>query len=146
LGSAAWNRGQAIDESIVEAIRFLYSLRSLSSQLSIDGLETSGMDRFMDEAHSRLREVESALHSVGQDWEELTGLAKVKMMAARNLSRDYVLERRIRAVLFLIIALLAAAILALLGRRLRLIEKDQFRRHLLGSPEARQKGKDRSGK
>ncbi|UCG38375.1 MAG: hypothetical protein JSV00_09350 [bacterium] len=141
--SGPWRMGYDIDEGLLETMESLESLRDLSGQLTLTGIHTGSLTALTREALSWLVEVESALHSVGPDWEELTGMAKVKMMAAWGLSRDYMLERRIRRSSFLVVAMLAFAVLALLARWLRLVERDQHRRHLLGSPEARQKEQER---
>ncbi len=137
--SNAWEVGRKIDESLGRSLGFLDSLRSASVRFRRSGVETGDMDLLIQDAYRRLVEVESAIHSVNADWEELTGLAKVKMMAAWDLSRDYSLEKGLRRVTFLLVALLALSIVALLAYKLNLIEKDQRRRHVLGSPEARQK-------
>jgi hypothetical protein len=118
---------------------FLGSLQDMSENFRLAGVETGEMDRLNQEAYGWLLQVESAIHSVDTDWEELTGMAKVKMMAAWDIGRDYNLERGLRRVILLLIALLAASILALLVYKLKLAEKDQRRRQLLGSPEARQR-------
>jgi len=138
-GSKAWAVGSEIDETLGVAMSFLGSLQSMSKDLRNAGVETGEMDRMNQEAYGWLLQVESAIHSVDTDWEELTGMAKVKMMAAWDLARDYQLEKGIRRVILLLIALLAIFILALLGYKLKAAEKDQLRRQLLGSPEARQR-------
>jgi hypothetical protein len=138
-GGKAWEVGRKIDENLGVAMSFLGSLQSMSEDLRLSGVETSEMDRLNQEAYGWLLQVESAIHSVDTDWEELTGMAKVKMMAAWDLARDYNLEKGIRRVILLLTAFLAAAIFALLAYKLKLAEKDQLRRQLLGSPEARQR-------
>lgn len=139
VGSKAWETGRTIDENLGVAMSLLSALVSKSEDFRASGVETAEMDRLYDEARGWLLQVESAIHSVDSQWEELTGMAKVKMMASWDLARDYNLEKGIRRVIMLFIALLAAAILVLLAYKLRLAEKDQQRRHLLGSPEARQR-------
>lgn len=138
-GSIAWETGRKIDEGLGVAMSFLSGLVSKSEDFRASGVDTAEMDRLYSEARVRLLQVESAIHSVDSQWEELTGMAKVKMMASWDLARDYNLEKGIRRVVLLLMALLAAAILALLFYKLKLVEKDQQRRHLLGSPEARQR-------
>jgi hypothetical protein len=139
VGSRAWETGRKIDENLGAAMSFLGSLQDMSENFRLAGVETGEMDRLNQEAYGWLLQVESAIHSVDTDWEELTGMAKVKMMAAWDIGRDYNLERGLRRVILLLIALLAASILALLVYKLKLAEKDQRRRQLLGSPEARQR-------
>ena len=139
IGSRAWETGRKIDENLGAAMSLLGSLQDMSENFRLAGVETGEMDRLNQEAYGWLLQVESAIHSVDTDWEELTGMAKVKMMAAWDLGRDYNLEKGIRKVILLLIALLAASILALLAYKLKLAEKDQRRRQLLGSPEARQR-------
>lgn len=139
IGSRAWETARKIDEDLGVAMSFLSSLQDKSEEFRLAGVETGEMDSLNQEAHGWLLQVESAIHSVQSDWEELTGMAKVKMMASWNLARDYNLEKGIRRVILLLIALLAASILALLAYKLKLSEKDQQRRQLLGSPEARQR-------
>jgi len=136
IGSKAWDLGRKIDESLGLAMSLLGSLQDMSESLRLAGVETEKMDSLNQEAHGWLRQVESAIHSVDTDWEELTGMAKVKMMAAWDLARDHNLEKGIRRVLLLIITLLAISIFALLAYKLKLIERDQRRRQLPGSPEA----------
>lgn len=139
IGGDAWNTAQQMDEGLGVAMSFLGSLRDKSAQFRRDGLETGEMDRLNQEALGWLLQVESAIHSVDTDWEELTGMAKVKMMASWDVARDYSLERGLRRFILLIVVLLAVFIFALLAYKLKLAEKDQHRRQLLGSPEARQR-------
>ncbi len=139
VSSIAWQMGRKIDENLGTALSLLGSLQDMSENFRLAGVETGEMDRLIREAHGWLLQVESAIHSADTDWEELTGMAKVKMMAAWDQARDYNLEKGIRKVILLFIALLALSILALLAYKLKLAEKDQLRRQLLGSPEARQR-------
>jgi predicted CXXCH cytochrome family protein len=145
-GSEPWEKGRAIDQGITRALNLLDELRQTSRELSVDGIQTTQIDRRNREAYNWLIQVESALHSVDTEWEELTGMAKVKMMESWNLSRDYLLERRIRSVVFLLLSMLSAGIFVLLAVKLSSIEKDQHRRHILGSPEARQREQERHGR
>lgn len=138
-GSRAWSVGSKIDGKLGVAISFLASLQTMSENFRLAGIDTSEMDRRNQEAFGWLLQVESAIHSVDSDWEELTGMAKVKMMTAWDLGRDFSLERGIRRIVFLFVALLAATIFALLAFKLKLTERDRTRRQLLGSPEARQR-------
>lgn len=139
VASSAWELGREIDENLGGAMSFLDSLRNMSEEFRLAGVETGGMDKLNQEAHGWLLRVESAIHSVDTEWEELTGMAKVKMMASWDLARDYNLEKGIRKIILLLIALLAVSIFALLAFKLKLAERDQRRRQLLGSPEARQR-------
>ena len=139
VASSAWELGREIDENLGVAMSFLDSLRNMSEDFRLAGVETGGMDKLNQEAHGWLLRVESAIHSVDTEWEELTGMAKVKMMASWDLGRDYNLEKGIRKIILLLIALLAVSIFALLAFKLKLAERDQRRRQLLGSPEARQR-------
>jgi hypothetical protein len=139
IGGKAWKLGREIDDNLGVAMSFLGSLRDMSEDFRLAGVETGEMDRLNQEAHGWLLRVESAIHSVDTDWEELTGMAKVKMMASWDLARDYNLEKGLRKIILLLIALLAAAIFTLLAIKLKLAERDQHRRQLLGSPEARQR-------
>lgn len=139
VASKAWGIGRKIDENLGVAMSFLGSLRDMSKNLRLSGVETGEMDRLNQEAYGWLLQVESAIHSVDTSWEELTGMAKVKMMASWDLGRDYNLEKGLRRVILLLIALLAASIFALLAYKLKLAERDQRRRQLMGSPEARQR-------
>jgi predicted CXXCH cytochrome family protein len=145
-GSGPWEKARAIDESLTRAMELLGELEKTSSELALDGIQTSQIDRYNREAYSWLVQVESALHSVDNRWEELTGMAKVKMMASWSLSRDHFLEKRIRAVLFLLLSLLFVGITILLAVKLRSVEEPQHRRHALGSPEARQLEQERHGR
>ena len=138
-GSGAIQVGLEIDENLGQAMKFLGSLQEMSENFRLAGVETGEMDSLNREAHGWLLQVESAIHSVDTNWEELTGMAKVKMMASWDVARDYNLEKGIRRVVLLFTAFLALSILALLAFKLKLIEKDQKRRQLLGSPEARQR-------
>jgi len=139
VGGKAWEVGRKIDENLGVAMSFLGSLQNMSEDLRLSGVETSEMDSLNQEAYGWLLQVESAIHSVDTNWEQLTGIAKVKMMAAWDQARDHNLEKGLRRVILLLIALLALSILALLAYKLKLAEKDQLRRQLLGSPEARQR-------
>jgi len=139
VAGKAWGIGRKIDENLGVAMSFLGSLRDMSKNLKLSGVETGEMDRLNQEAYGWLLQVESAIHSVDTSWEELTGMAKVKMMASWDLGRDYNLEKGLRRVILLLIALLAASIFALLAYKLKLAERDQRRRQLMGSPEARQR-------
>ena len=145
-GSAAWMLGRDIDENLGVAMSFLGSLENMSGDFRVTGVETGRMDRLNQEAYVWLLQVESAIHSVDTDWEQLTGMAKVKMMASWDLARDYNLEKGIRKVFLLFIALLAVAIFALLTYKLKLSEQDQLRRHILGSAEARQREQEHQRK
>jgi hypothetical protein len=145
-GSGAIQVGLEIDENLGQAMRFLGSLQEMSENFRLAGVETGEMDSLNREAHGWLLQVESAIHSVDTNWEELTGMAKVKMMAAWDVARDYNLEKGIRRVVLLFTAFLALSILALLAFKLKLIEKDQKRRQLLGSPEARQREQEHQRK
>ena len=146
VGSGAWQLGREMDENLGVAMSLLGSLQDISEDFRLSGIEASDMDRLNKEAYGWLLQVESALHSVDTDWEELTGMAKVKMMAAWELARNYNLEKGIRRVILLLIALLSIFILGLLAYKLKLAERDQLRRHLLGSPEARQREQEHSHK
>jgi hypothetical protein len=73
-------------------------------------------------------------------------MAKVKMMASWSLSRDHFLEKRIRTAIFLVLSLLFVGIAILLAVKLRSVEEQQYRRHALGSPEARQREQERHGR
>jgi len=146
IGTSAWKGGREIDEKLGVAMSFLASLQGKSEEFRLAGVETGEMDRLNQEAYGWLLQVESAIHSVDTHWEELTGMAKVKMMAAWDLARDYNLEKGIRRVILLLISLLAAAIFAVLSYKLNLAERDQVRRHLLGSPEARQREQEHQRK
>ena len=139
IGTSAWTGGREMDEKLGVAMSFLGSLQDKSEEFRLAGVETGEMDRLNQDAYGWLLQVESAIHSVDTRWEELTGMAKVKMMAAWDLARDYNLEKGIRRVILLLISLLAVAMIALLAYKLNLAERDQVRRHHLGSPEARQK-------
>ncbi len=146
VGSRAWEVGSNIDENLGVAMSLLGSLQDMAAQFRLDGIETREMEKLNREAFNWLLRVESAIHSVDTDWEELTGMAKVKMMAAWDLARDYNLEKGIRRVILLFIAFLAVSILGLLAYKLNLAERDQMRRHQLGSPEARQREQERHRK
>jgi len=139
VAGSAWTLGREIDENLGVAMSFLSSLRDMSEELRLAGVETGEMDKLNQEAHGWLLRVESAIHSVDTDWEELTGMAKVKMMASWDVARNYSLEKGIRKIILLLIAFLAASILVLLAYKLNLAERDQRRKQLLGSPEARQR-------
>ncbi|MDF1536301.1 MAG: cytochrome c3 family protein [bacterium] len=145
-GSGPWEQGRAIDSSLTRAMSLLEELKQTSLELALGGIQTSRIDQYNREAYSWLVQVESALHSVDTQWEELTGMAKVKMMASLNLSRDHFLERRIRSFVFLLLGLLSAGIFLLLAVKLNFIEKELHRRHALGSPEARQREQERHGR
>ena len=145
-GSEPWEKARAIDESLARAMKFLGELEEISSELALDGIQTSQIDQYNREAYSWLVQVESALHSVDNRWEELTGMAKVKMMESWSLSRDHFLEKRIRTVVFLLLGLLLVGIAILLTVKLRSVEDQQHRRHALGSPEARQREQERHGR
>lgn len=146
VGSEPWERARTIDESLARAMDLLETLEERSLELALDGIQTSQIDRYNREAYSSLVQVESALHSVDSSWEELTGMAKVKMMTSWNLSRDHFLERRIRTIIFFLLGMLFAGIAILLVVKLRYVEEEQHRKHALGSPEARQREQERHGK
>ncbi|MGD8353954.1 MAG: cytochrome c3 family protein [Pseudomonadota bacterium] len=139
VGGKAWYLGRGIDESLGGALSLHASLQNMSEDLRLSGIETGEMDRLNQEAYGWLLQVESAIHSVTNDWEELTGMAKVKMMASWDLARDYNLQKGLRKIILLVVALLAASIFALLAFKLKLMEWDRQRRRVLGSPEARQR-------
>lgn len=145
-GSRAFLIGSEIDERLGVAMSLLDSLERMSEEFRLAGVETSEMDQLNQEAYGWLLQVESAIHSSRSDWEELTGMAKVKMMAAWDLARNYNLEKGIRRVILLFVALMAISIFALLAYKLKLSEKDQLRRHILGSPEARQREQEHQRK
>ena len=145
-GSRGFLVGSEIDEGLGVAMSLLDSLEGMSDDFRLAGIETSEMDKLNREAYGWLLQVESAIHSSRSDWEELTGMAKVKMMAAWDQARDYSLEKGLRRVILLFVALLAISISALLAYKLNLLEKDQLRRHVLGSPEARQREQEHQHK
>lgn len=145
-GSRALFVGSEIDERLGVAMSLLDSLEGMSEEFRLSGIETSEMNRLIKEAYGWLLQVESAIHSSRSDWEELTGMAKVKMMAAWDMARDYNLEKGLRRIILLFVALLAISIFALLAYKLKLSEKDQLRRHILGSPEARQREQEHQHK
>jgi hypothetical protein len=118
-----------------ELARTLGDMEVLETQLeklARRGIDTTAMENLVSEARGWAMRARSISHGADAgSFRELTGMAKVRIMSTRELIDRSRLELGIRRAIFLVMALLAGAVLLLLALRLKLIEREQKRSLLM---------------